>query len=106
MNSNNIITALFVVLVIVVIAYGIIAGKVKEWLKWGVFVAEQELGSGTGEAKLHKAYDMFIEKYPAIASVLPFFIFRKWVDLALKWLRKQLETNDNIKQLIEGSNNG
>lgn len=93
---------LFVLLAVAVIVYGISFGKVKEWLKWAVMVAETELGSGTGQAKLHMVYDMFVEKFPAIASVLPFSIFSKWVDLALEWMRDQLEKNENIKAMIEG----
>lgn len=93
---------IFVILAILVVAYGVTAGKVKEWLKWAVLVAEQELGSGTGQAKLHMVYDMFVEKFPAIASILPFSIFSKWVDLALEWMREQLDKNENIKAIITG----
>lgn len=93
---------LFVLLAVAVIVYGISFGKVKEWLKWAVMVAETELGSGTGQAKLHMVYDMFVEKFPAIASILPFSIFSRWVDLALEWMRDQLEKNENIKAMIEG----
>ena len=93
---------LFVLLAVAVIVYGISFGKVKEWLKWAVMVAETELGGGTGQAKLHMVYDMFVEKFPAIASILPFSIFSKWVDLALEWMREQLEKNENIKAMIEG----
>lgn len=93
---------LFILLAVAVIVYGISFGKVKEWLKWAVMVAETELGSGTGQAKLHMVYDMFVEKFPAIASILPFSIFSKWVDLALEWMRDQLEKNENIKAMIEG----
>ena len=92
----------FVLLAVAVVAYGISMGKVKEWLKWAVLVAEQELGGGTGQAKLHMVYDMFVEKFPAIASILPFTIFSKWVDLALEWMREQLDKNENIRLIIEG----
>ena len=78
------------------------SGKAKEWLKWAVMVAEEELGSGTGQAKLRYVYDMFIEKFPALASVLPFSIFSKWVDLALEWMREQLDKNDAIRTMIQG----
>lgn len=90
----------FVIVAVCVIAYGISMGKVKEWLKWAVLVAEKELGSGTGQAKLHMVYDMFVEKFPALASVLPFSIFSKWVDLALEWMREQLEKNASIKAIV------
>ena len=92
----------FVVLAICVVAYGISFGKVKEWLKWAVCFAEQELGSGTGQLKLRMVYDMFVEKFPFIASILPFSIFSKWVDLALEWMREQLEKNENIRLTIVG----
>ena len=77
-------------------------GKIKEWLKYAVTIAEHELGSGTGQLKLRYVYDMFIEQFPMVASLLPFSIFSKWVDLALEWMRQQLEQNQNIKAMIEG----
>lgn len=92
----------FCILAVLVVAYGISAGKAKEWLKYAVCVAEEELGSGTGQLKLHMVYDMFVDKFPALASVLPFNIFSKWVDLALEWMREQLEKNENIRLTIEG----
>ena len=92
----------FVVLAVCVVAYGISVGKVKEWLKWAVCVAEEELGSGTGQLKLRMVYDMFVEKFPFIASILPFSIFVMWVDLALEWMREQLDKNENIRLTIEG----
>ena len=87
---------------VIAIAYGLVSGQAKEWLKWAVCYAEEQLGSGTGQLKLHMVYDMFIEKFPALASILPFTIFSKWVDLALEWMREQLEKNKNIKAIIEG----
>ena len=93
---------LLVLLAVVVVAYGITAGKAKEWLKWAVCYAEQELGSGTGQLKLHMVYDMFVDKFPKLAAVLPFDIFSKWVDLALEWMREQLEKNENIRFMIVG----
>ena len=92
----------FVILAIVVVAYGIMSGNAKKWLRWAVCQAEEALGSGTGQLKLHMVYDMFIEKFPALASVLPFGIFSKWVDLALEWMRDQLEKNENIRLTIVG----
>lgn len=92
----------FFILAVIAIAYGLVSGQAKEWLKWAVCYAEEQLGSGTGQLKLHMVYDMFIEKFPALASILPFTIFSKWVDLALEWMREQLEKNKNIKAIIEG----
>lgn len=92
----------FILVAVGVVAYALTANKAKEWLRWAVMVAEQELGTGTGQAKLHMVYDMFVEKFPALASVLPFGIFSKWVDLALEWMDEQLAKNEHIKMLIEG----
>lgn len=92
----------FCVLAICVVVYGCMSGKAKEWLKWAVCYAEEQFGTGTGQLKLHYVYDMFIEKFPALASILPFNIFSKWVDLALEWMREQLDQNENIKMVIMG----
>ena len=92
----------FALLAICIVAYAITSNKAKEWLKWAVCYAEQELGGSVGQLKLHMVYDMFVEKFPALASVLPFGIFSKWVDLALEWMREQLEKNEAIRLLIEG----
>ena len=50
-----------------------------------------------------KVYDMFVEQFPMFATIVPFNIFSKWVDLALEWMREQLEKNSNIKAFIEGT---
>ena len=100
--ANNWYNIIIAIIGILAVSYGISAGKAKEWLKYAVVMAEKELGSGTGQLKLRMVYDMFVEKFPAFASVLPFAIFSKWVDLALEWMRTQLEQNQNIKAMIEG----
>lgn len=91
----------FFALVVLVCVYGCMTGKVKEWLKYAVAVAEKELGSGTGQLKLRQVYDMFIAQFPVFARIVPFAIFSKWVDLSLEWLRIQLESNSNMKSLME-----
>ena len=92
----------FIILLILIAVYGCMTGKVKEWLKYAVCVAEQELGTGTGQLKLHKVYDMFVEKFPVFAKILPFSVFSSWVDLALEWMKEQLDKNATIKAVIEG----
>lgn len=99
---NNWYNILFVIVAAVAVIYGVSAGKAKEWLKWAVCYAEEELGTGTGQLKLRMVYDMFVDRFPALASILPFKIFSKWVDLALEWMREQLEKNENIRMMIEG----
>jgi hypothetical protein len=86
-----------------VITYMLISGKksVKEWLLYGVFMAESEWGSGTGKLKLRTVYDMFVTKYPIISKIIPFVVFSLWVDEVLKEMKKILEENESIKnQLI------
>lgn len=76
--------------------------NVKEWLKWAVSEAEKELGSGTGQLKLRLVYNMAVEKFPWIISAVTFDKFSDWVDLALDWMRDQLEKNKDIKSVVTG----
>ena len=92
----------FVVALGVTVSLLILTGNVKEWLKWAVAKAENELGSGTGELKLRRVYDWAVEKFPIIKYVLPFCIFSAWVDVALKTLKAQIESNEDIRRFAEG----
>lgn len=92
---------LFCCLVVLVTVYGCMTGKVKEWLKYAVTVCEQELGTGTGQLKLAECYSMFITAFPVFAKLVPFVVFSKWVDLSLEWLKVQLESNENLKRVVE-----
>ena len=76
--------------------------NLKEWLKWAVTQAEKELGSGTGQLKLRMVYDMAVEKFPWLLKVVPFEEFSMWVDEALIWLNKQLESNKAIIDRVKG----
>lgn len=77
--------------------------KVKEWLLYAVTMAEAEFGNGTGKLKLRSVYDMFITKFPVMAKVVSFETFSFWVDNALDEMRKLLENNENVKQLIHST---
>ncbi len=79
---------------IVVVLYKF--GKIKQdnifqWLIWATIEAEKELGSGTGELKLRKVYDAFIDRYKIIGMFLSFETFKIWVDIALVKTRELLE---------------
>ena len=76
--------------------------SLKEWLKWAVTEAEKELGSGTGQLKLRRVYDLALAKFPWIARLVPFEEFSMWVDEALSWLNKQLESNKAITSMVKG----
>lgn len=98
----------YVIVMVLVLAFAIYytitnKQKAKEWLRWCVTVAENELGKSTGQLKLRMVYDMFIEKFPVFSSILPFNIFSKWVDLALEWMREQIDKNEAIKAFTENN---
>lgn len=91
------------IVITVVVSYVVISGKksIKEWLLYGVFMAESEWGSGTGKLKLRTVYDMFVTKYPIISKLLPFPVFSLWVDEVLKEMRQILEENKDIRANIK-----
>ncbi len=78
----------------------------KEWLKWAVTEAEKDLGSGTGQLKLRMVYDMALSKFSWIAKLITFEEFSIWVDEALLWLNKQLESNNAVIEMVKGEDNG
>lgn len=100
MNTNILVYILAGLIIILLLVYGIMTNKVKEWLKYAVTMAEKELGSGTGQLKLREVYDWFLEMFPVFGKIVPFSIFSKWVDLALEWMREQLESNKNISNYV------
>ena len=75
-----------------------------EWLKWAVVEAEKALGSGTGQLKLRYVWNMAIERFDWLDRVMEFDKFSYYVDLALVWMREQLEKNANISTYVEGGN--
>lgn len=75
--------------------------NLKEWLKYAVVEAEKELGSGTGQLKLRLVYNMAVDKFKWIPDVVSFETFSQWVDESLVWMKEQLESNKNVKALVE-----
>lgn len=76
--------------------------KCKEWLVWAVTQAEAELGGGTGQLKLRAVYDVFVQRFPAVAKAVSFDTFSLWVDEALVDMREMLQNNKAVKTLVEG----
>lgn len=76
--------------------------KVKEWLLWAVTQAEAELGGGTGKLKLRQVYDLFVQRFPAIAKAVSFETFCLWVDGALEEMREMLKQNRAVQELVKG----
>lgn len=96
----------YVIAVVLVLLFGIYytitnKQKVKIWLEWAVTTVEKELGTKTGQLKLRKVYDMFIERFPIFSKLVPFSTFSLWVDEALEFLRNQLANNEAIKAFVE-----
>ena len=58
--------------------------KVKAWLLWAVTSAEQEMQGAPGRLKLRRVYDMFVQRFPAMALAVSFDTFCEWVDDALQ----------------------
>ena len=109
LNNWYLIVALIAIVVVVIIVCVKWLNKptdeqianIKEWLLYAVTEAEAALGGGTGQLKLKYVYDMAIERFSWL-SIIPFEMFSGWVDEALEEMRHLLETNDNIKQIVEG----
>lgn len=76
--------------------------KVKEWLLLAVTDAEKELGGGTGQLKLRYVYDLFLQRFPAVAKMVSFDTFRYWVDSALIEMREMLQKNKAVSELVRG----
>lgn len=75
--------------------------KIKEWLLYAVTEAEKELGGGTGQLKLRQVYDLFVQRFPAVAAVISFDTFSSWVDEALEQMREMLTKNENVAAYVE-----
>ena len=76
--------------------------KIKSWLLYAVTKAETELGEKTGQLKLHTVYDLFLTKFPTTAKLVSFETFSSWVDDALSEMKKMLENNKNIEEIVKG----
>ena len=73
---------------------------VKNWLLFATAQAEAEMGAGTGKLKLAKVYNMFLERFPQLATVIKYEKFCELVDEVLVTLRSLIENNTNIDELI------
>lgn len=97
MNINIILAVILAVFLIGIILWVL---GFKNWLVWAVTEAEKVLGSGTGQLKLRYAYNLAVAQFPIMAKMIPFMVFSKWVDAALKVMRKMIEENISIAEAI------
>lgn len=80
--------------------------KIKKWLLWAVVEAEKELGGGTGKLKLRQVYNLFLQRFPAVAMAISFDTFAAWVDEALAEMRELLQKNQAIYRMINAKEGG
>ena len=92
-----------VLAVLVLVAGGIYVNGFNNWLVWAVSEAEKTFGSGTGQLKLRHAYDLAIARFPAVAMLIPFPVFKWMVDQALVTMREMIEKNGKIAGVIVGA---
>ena len=107
-NWYFIVTAIVMIAMAIIIAMNFFnlpakeqTAKVKEWLLYAVTEAEKELGGGTGQLKLRQVYDLFVQRFPAVAAVISFDTFSIWVDEALEQMREMLAKNENVAAYVE-----
>lgn len=74
--------------------------KVKECLLAWVIEAEKDFGDGTGQVKLSTVYGLFVTSFPILKNFVSLETFSKWVDDALVEMRKMLEENSNLKDVV------
>ena len=105
MATNDILmlTGIICAVVLVVLYFWQQRSKSIQWLIWAVSAAEKELGSKTGQLKLRRVYDWYVEKFPWLSAIVPFVIFSKWVDKALTTMRRWVDNKTPIGEYITGS---
>ena len=105
----NVLIILLVIAVVCAVVYFAVekgflsSNKVRQWLLFACSEAERALGSGTGQLKLRKVYDMFVARFPLMALIISFETFSRGVDLALDQLQEMIDDDDNVKESIQGA---
>lgn len=74
--------------------------KVRKWMLWAVIEAEKALGSGTGQLKLRKVYDLFVVRFAWLAKIITFDRFSDMVKDALAEMQELLENNEAVAAYI------
>lgn len=75
--------------------------SVQRWLIGAVAEAEKLIGSGNGQKKLKRVYEMFNARFPAFSVFVSFDTFSRWVDIALD-MTENLLTSE--KENVNGEN--
>lgn len=72
---------------------------VKEWLLFCVTKMENIYGSGTGQIKLRAAWDLALQRFPFLSTLVTFDDFSKWIDDALLRMNEMLK-NARIEDFV------
>jgi uncharacterized protein YneF (UPF0154 family) len=78
--------------------------KVRKWLLVAVIEAEKALGSGTGQLKLRKVYDLFLTRFSWLAKIITFEMFSDMVTDALAEMQELLKNNPAVALYLAGEN--
>lgn len=101
MNITNVLT---IILVAVLVAIFLLQFKsLREFLLWAVAQAEIALGSKTGDLKLAYAYNLAIKRFPIIAKLIPYTVFKSMVKKALARLEYIMSNSKESRDIINGT---
>lgn len=73
---------------------------IKQWAVYACAMAEAHLGSGTGQMKMRETYDMFLQRFPSLATVITYEKYKEIAEKALLEFKQMLSTNPNIQEMI------
>lgn len=73
---------------------------IKQWAVYACALAEAHLGSGTGQMKMRETYDMFLQRFPSLATVITYEKYKEIAEKALLEFKQMLSTNPNIQAMI------
>jgi LPS O-antigen subunit length determinant protein (WzzB/FepE family) len=73
---------------------------IKQWAVYACAMAEAHLGSGTGQMKMRETYDMFLQRFPSLATVITYEKYKEIAEKALLEFKQMLSTNPSIQEMI------
>ena len=75
--------------------------KIKQWMKYAVMDAENDWHEGTGELKLGTVYAAFLLRFPIVAKLVPYSVFKILVDKALDQMVEIFNANPTIECAVK-----
>lgn len=75
--------------------------KIKQWMKYAVMDAENDWHEGTGELKLGTVYAAFLLRFPIVAKLVPYSVFKILVDKALDQMVEIFDANPAIESAVK-----